>query len=106
MDRTLVSPLYRKAWPLLEREFESYPSFSKYVGGVQRRTQENLQRWRASGKPQRWVEQHRGNWNHEDWFSLLERLMKSEYWPMDPGEVGLMLEELKANHSGAGKMQC
>jgi len=37
MDRTLVSPLYRKAWPLLEKEFQSYPDFSKYVEGVQRK---------------------------------------------------------------------
>jgi hypothetical protein len=37
MDRTLVSPLYRKAWPLLEKEFRCYPDFSKYVEAVQRR---------------------------------------------------------------------
>src|SRR5262249_3107926 len=45
LDRTLVTPLYRKAWPLLEQEFVSYPEFSKYVERVQRRTHENVRRW-------------------------------------------------------------
>jgi hypothetical protein len=103
MDRTLVTPLYRKAWPLLEREFVSYPEFSKYVEQVQRRTQENVHRWQASGQPQRWVEERKGQWDDKAWYSLLENLQKSEFWPMDPQDVGMVLEKLKAAYSEASR---
>jgi hypothetical protein len=100
LDRTLASPLYRRAWPLLRKEFESYPDFCKYVERVQRVTQDNLVRWSKSGQPQRWVEERNGQWDHQDWYSLLEGLQRSELWPMDPQDVGMVLEELKAEFSG------
>jgi hypothetical protein len=57
---------------------------------------ENLRRWRESGQAKAWVEAHNGQWNHEDWLSLLESLRRSVFWPMLPDEVGLVLEDLKA----------
>jgi hypothetical protein len=56
---------------------------------------ENLRRWRESGQPRRWVEAHRGSWNHNDWLSLLEELKRSPYWPMHPNAIGAVLEEAK-----------
>jgi hypothetical protein len=56
---------------------------------------ENLRRWRESGQPRAWVEARRGHWNHEDWIGLLETLRRSQFWPMEPHEVGRVLEETK-----------
>ncbi|MGA2138722.1 MAG: hypothetical protein ABSH14_07670, partial [Verrucomicrobiia bacterium] len=56
---------------------------------------DNLERWRASGEPQRWAEGHNFTWSHDDWLSLLKQLEESVYWPMKPYEVGALLEELK-----------
>jgi hypothetical protein len=99
LERTLVSPLYRKAWLLLRKEFESYPDFCEYVERVQRMTLENVRRWSMSGQPKRWVEERNGQWDHKEWYSLLESLQKSEFWPMDPKDVGTVLEQLKAEFS-------
>ena len=30
-----------------------------------------LQRWVNSGAARRWVEEHNGEWNHDDWLALL-----------------------------------
>jgi hypothetical protein len=56
--------------------------------------EENLRRWRQSAAPA-WVATRRGQWNHQDWLDLLEGLKRSEYWPMNPNEIGQTLEELK-----------
>lgn len=63
--------------------------------GSESRTGENLERWKASGEPKRWVVIHNYSWNHNDWSSLLEALKKSDYWPMNPDDVGTVLEEEK-----------
>lgn len=57
---------------------------------------ENLKRWRESGQPRSWVEAHKGQWNHQDWLGLLETLQRSPYWPMQPDDVGRVLEEVKS----------
>jgi len=56
---------------------------------------QNLQRWVQSGHPRQWVVDHHGQWNSQDWESLLATLKHSEFWPMEPNEVGRILEELK-----------
>src|SRR5882724_6090028 len=58
----------------------------------------NLQRWRQSGLPQRWVESLQGCWNHADWLALVDDLRQSEYWPLEPTAVSEMLEELKQTY--------
>jgi hypothetical protein len=56
---------------------------------------ENLRRWRESGQPRVWVEARQGQWNHDAWLALLDDLKKSSFWPMNPDEVGLVLEETR-----------
>jgi hypothetical protein len=70
--------------------------------GVRRRSRwdkksehQNLRRWERSGFPQIWVEAHRHQWNHQDWTSLLRTLSRTEFWPMEPDAVGMVLEGLK-----------
>lgn len=59
------------------------------------REAENLRRWRASGQARAWIASRRGQWNHDDWLSLLEELQRSPFWPMHPDAVGQVLEETK-----------
>jgi hypothetical protein len=56
---------------------------------------QNLQRWYDSGFPQRWVREHNGVWDHETWALLVEDLKLTEFWPMEPDDVGRLLEDLK-----------
>ena len=39
-----------------------------------------------------------GCWNHQDWLSLLSDLKTKGYDPVDPEQVGLLLEERKAHY--------
>lgn len=61
---------------------------------------ENLARWLDSGQPQRWVAERKGDWNHDDWTSLLGLLAESDLWPMEPEEIGRTLEEFKSSFVG------
>ncbi len=56
---------------------------------------ENLRRWKESGQPLLWIEWHRGRWDHDDWLALLDSLRESEFWPLDPGAVGVVLDGLR-----------
>jgi hypothetical protein len=60
---------------------------------------ENLRRWRESGRPRAWVEAHKGRWDHDDWLALLEELKRSRYWPLQPDAVGMVLEDAKREWS-------
>jgi hypothetical protein len=55
----------------------------------------NLRKWQQSGFPQRWVEAHHYRWNDADWRALLKELERSEFWPMVPDAIGMVLEGLK-----------
>jgi hypothetical protein len=59
----------------------------------------NLRRWEQSGFPQKWVEDHRGQWNHSDWLALLEELKRTEFWPMEPNAIGNVLEAKKSTRT-------
>ncbi len=59
---------------------------------------ENLIRWQRSGQPGLWVKEHKGQWDHEAWLSLLETLRSSSFWPMEPDGVGRVLEQLKIEY--------
>lgn len=54
-----------------------------------------LRKWKESGEPLKWVEDHKGQWNHQDWLGLLAAMKNSQYWPMEPDSVGAVLEEIK-----------
>jgi hypothetical protein len=65
----------------------------------------NLRRWRESGQPREWVEAHQGRWGHQDWLDLLAALQESEFWPLNPDEVGRLLEELKQKRANLCRWQ-
>lgn len=80
------------------RESDFWPLDLDQVGAVLERLRAewcNLQRWKQSDGPRWWVQAHRGHWDHEDWLALLDTLEHSEYWPLNPNEVGQALEETK-----------
>jgi hypothetical protein len=56
----------------------------------------NLRRWEQSGEPWRWLDSHRGVWTHDDWLALLAALRRSDYWPLDPDAVGIVLGQMHA----------
>ena len=60
--------------------------------------QQNLSRWKASGSPLEWVRERDGDWDHDDWTTLLSMLQRGKYWPMRPDEVGRLLEEVRDAH--------
>ena len=96
-----TQPMFRdgrldfEAWENREEKWKEYM-------GPMEQCRLNLERWKASGEPKRWVEAHNYKWNYGDWLQLLDSLEKSQYWPMDPDAVGAVLEELK-RHSGVAE---
>jgi hypothetical protein len=66
-------------------------SFNKTTAG-------NLSRWVRSGAAARFVEEHRGAWNDEDWKGLVGELTESSYWPMKPENVGRALERQRKQY--------
>jgi hypothetical protein len=57
---------------------------------------ENLQRWRQTREPQRWVDARGGCWNHREWLDLVQSLQSSDYWPLDLDAVSELIESLPA----------
>src|SRR5262249_23565352 len=64
----------------------------------QRQQVDNLARWKTTGLPQVWVEDHHGRWTHADWGQLLDSLRQSSFWPIDEAAVGEHLEQLKRQY--------
>lgn len=64
-------------------------------GSFDVRTAGSIQSWIASGQPYAWVEARGGQWNHDDWLTLLQALQTSPYGPLEPDAVGMVLEDLK-----------
>jgi hypothetical protein len=54
----------------------------------------NLRRLIQSGLLQRWVEAHRGAWDHADWLALLDALRAEGFAPLAPEAVRRLLEGL------------
>jgi hypothetical protein len=65
----------------------------------------NLQAWKHSGLPQQWVDARQALWNHDDWLSLVATLRQSEFWPLDLGAAGQVLDELKLAHGSLVRWQ-
>jgi hypothetical protein len=55
----------------------------------------NLWLWGQSGQARRWVEEHQGRWDHDDWLGLQETLRLAGYWPMEPDALADLLRDLK-----------
>ncbi len=68
---------------------------------------QNAARWRHSGQPESWVEEHQGAWTHDEWLALSADAQRSTYWPMQIDMVGSVMEELKRaywkRHSAASR---
>ena len=45
----------------------------------------NLERWRLSGEPAAWVQEHRAGWGHEDWLALIASFETSFRLKAGPG---------------------
>jgi hypothetical protein len=58
----------------------------------------NLRHWQGSGQPRWWVEVREGRWGHAEWLDLLEALRWSHFWPVNPDDVGLVVEEAKRRY--------
>ena len=61
---------------------------------------QNILRWEESGNPREWVLQRNGQWTHSDWEVLLSTLKHSEFWPMEPEGIGILLEKLRTTLPG------
>jgi len=73
---------------------EAWDYFKEQSKELDTTEEKNLQRWRESEEPLRWVRSY-WRWSHNDWLGLLDHLKASSYWPMEPDSIGQVLEELK-----------
>ena len=58
-------------------------------------TEVNLARLAKTNLPKEFVEQHGGEWNHQDWLGFCALLEEKGYTPIDLDQVGLLLEAQK-----------
>jgi hypothetical protein len=92
---------HRADWPVLREALRQAgfwpvdPAAAEEVLALLLRENENLRRWLESGAARTWVAAHRGSWGHADWVALQEDLRRSPFWPVDVGELGRLLEDLK-----------
>ena len=59
-------------------------------------TEVNLARLAKTNLPKEFVEQHAGEWNHQDWLGFCAILEEKGYTPIDLDRVGLLLEQKKS----------
>ena len=55
----------------------------------------NLKKMAKTSLLMNFVKKNDGKWNHDQWLELLANLDKKGYKPIDPDQVGLLLEEKK-----------
>ena len=58
----------------------------------------NYKKLRRSPIAMNFVKRHQGNWNHQDWLGFLDYLKEKGYMPINTDQVGLLLEENKAQY--------
>ena len=56
----------------------------------------NYKKLRRSPIAMNFVKRHQGRWNHQDWLGFLDYLKEKGYMPINTDQVGLLLEEKKA----------
>lgn len=61
-------------------------------------TEENLKRLQESNLPADYVENHKGEWNHQDWLDFCALIEEKGFTPIDLDQVGLLLEDLKRGY--------
>ena len=57
---------------------------------------ENLARLLKTPVLMRFIKRHKGNWDHKEWQGLCLKLEEKGYTPIDFDQVGMKLEEKKA----------
>jgi hypothetical protein len=55
----------------------------------------NLRRWQQCGQAQCWVASQQGRWTQEEWRAMLATLEQSEYGPLDPEGVRMVVEDAR-----------
>lgn len=55
----------------------------------------NLEKLAKTSILMNFIKKNDGKWNHDQWLELLEKLAKKGYKPIDPDQVGLLLEQKK-----------
>ncbi len=58
----------------------------------------NIRRLERSVIPMNFVKRKNGEWNHQDWLDFLTEIKERGYAPIDDRQVGLLLEERKAQY--------
>lgn len=61
----------------------------------------NLKKLTKSPIAMNFVKKTNANWNHQDWLVFLDYLKEKGYDPINPDNVGLLLEEKKAQYLAA-----
>jgi hypothetical protein len=80
------------------RRSQYWPLDPEAVGAVLEETKRrywNLRRWQSSGAARRWLEAHGKHWGEDDWLRLLQELERTGFWPIDPGVLVAVLEEMR-----------
>ena len=61
----------------------------------------NLGKLMKSPYVMNFIKRKNGNWNHQEWLDFLADLKKNGFDPIDADQVGLLLEERKAQYLAA-----
>jgi uncharacterized alpha/beta hydrolase family protein len=68
--------------------------------------EENLKKLKKSPVIRNFVKERNGCWNHEQWLEFIETKVKPKYDPIDVDQVGLLLEEKKAQFMESSSCCC
>ena len=63
---------------------------------AERSREENLERLFCTTILPEFVNENNGQWDHQKWLDLCDKVTKEGYAPIDFDQMGLMLEKLKA----------
>ncbi|UDQ98184.1 hypothetical protein AAEX28_14530 [Lentisphaerota bacterium WC36G] len=62
------------------------------------KSETNFNRLKKTVLAANFVKKHNGSWDHNQWLEFCETLKSKKYTPIDFDQVGLLLEEKKANY--------
>lgn len=60
--------------------------------------EENLKKLAKTALLANFVKKNKGVWDHEAWLGLLDNLKQKGYYPIDEDQVGIILENKKAEY--------
>jgi hypothetical protein len=60
--------------------------------------EDNLKKLAKTGILANFVKRNKGQWDHEGWLGLLASIKEKGYYPIDEDQVGLLLEQKKAEY--------